>query len=78
MQTSLKTRISQERHEIERLNEMLAERISAGMVKAPVVDRAHSPSEAEMTAMIQLVSENQLLEVNNLKFLKSSQHTQQV
>lgn len=62
MQASLKTRIMQERHEIERLTEMLTERISAGKSLAPF-DRTHSPSEAEMTAMIQLVSENQLLEV---------------
>lgn len=64
MQNSLKTRILQERHEIEKLTELLAERISLGKLKVPVIDRAHSPSEAEMTAMIQLNSENQLLEVN--------------
>lgn len=65
MQASLRTRIAQERHEIERLTELLAERISTAKPKQPAVnDRIHSPSEAEITAMIQLVNENQLLEVN--------------
>ncbi|XP_032456820.1 ralA-binding protein 1 isoform X1 [Nasonia vitripennis] len=71
MQASLKTRISQERHEIERLNEMLLERINSGKSKAPVIDRTHSPSEAEMTAMIQLVSENQLLEKKMTTLIRS-------
>ena len=64
MQASLRTRISQERHEIERLMELLAERAGVAKPKPPpVVERTHSPSEAERTAMIQLVNENQLLEV---------------
>lgn len=40
--------------------EMLIER---GPEKKKPKERAHSPNEAEMTAMIQLVKENQLLEV---------------
>lgn len=63
MRTALKARILQERHEIEKLTELLAEQMSLGKSKTPVTDRVHSPSEAEMTAMVQLNSENQLLEV---------------
>ncbi|XP_058794157.1 ralA-binding protein 1 isoform X2 [Phymastichus coffea] len=71
MQALLKTRISQERHEIERLHELLAERIGSGNAKLPSVDRTHSPSEAEMTAMIQLVNENQLLEKKMTTLIRS-------
>lgn len=60
MQALLKSRISQERSEIKRLMEMLMER---GVEKKKPKERIHSPNEAEMTAMIQLVKENQLLEV---------------
>lgn len=61
MQALLKSRISQERSEIKRLMEMLTERGTEK--KKPNKERIHSPNEAEMTAMIQLVKENQLLEV---------------
>lgn len=60
MQALLKSRISQERNEIKQLMEMLTER---GSEKKKPKERTHSPNEAEMTAMIQLVKENQLLEV---------------
>lgn len=60
MQALLKSRISQEKNEIKRLMEMLTER---GLEKKKPKERIHSPNEAEMTAMIQLVKENQLLEV---------------
>lgn len=60
MQALLKSRINQERSEIKRLMEMLTER---GLEKKKPKERIHSPNEAEMTAMIQLVKENQLLEV---------------
>ena len=60
MQALLKSRISQERNEIKRLMEMLTE---LGTEKKKPKERTHSPNEAEMTAMIQLVKENQLLEV---------------
>ena len=60
MQALLKSRINQERGEIKRLTETLLER---GPEKKKPVERVHSPNEAEMTAMIQLVKENQLLEV---------------
>lgn len=60
MQALLKSRINQERNEIKRLMEMLTER---GPEKKKPKERMHSPNEAEMTAMIQLVKENQLLEV---------------
>lgn len=60
MQALLKSRINQERNEIKRLMEMLTER---GPEKKKPIERVHSPNEAEMTAMIQLVKENQLLEV---------------
>ncbi|KAF3423290.1 hypothetical protein E2986_07965 [Frieseomelitta varia] len=60
MQALLKSRINQERNEIKRLMEMLTER---GPEKKKPKERVYSPNEAEMTAMIQLVKENQLLEV---------------
>lgn len=63
MQALLKSRISQERNEIKRLMEMLMEH---GSEKKKPKERIHSPNEAEMTAMIQLVKENQLLEVHFL------------
>ncbi|XP_011494956.1 PREDICTED: ralA-binding protein 1 [Ceratosolen solmsi marchali] len=62
MQISLQSRISHEHKEIERLTELLAERIGAGKLKVPVVDKMISSSDAEMSTMIQLVKENQLLE----------------
>ncbi|KAG5317456.1 RLIP protein, partial [Pseudoatta argentina] len=62
MQALLKSRISQERNEIKRLMEMLTEHSTKEEKKKPK-ERTHSPNEAEMTAMIQLVKENQLLEV---------------
>lgn len=71
MEASLRSRISQERHEIERLNELLAERVGSGKSKLALVERAHSPSEAEITAMIQLVNENRLLEVKHEVSAKS-------
>jgi len=61
MQALLKSRINQERNEIKRLMEMLTERNTKEEKK--LKERTHSPNEAEMTAMIQLVKENQLLEV---------------
>lgn len=64
MQVLLKSRISQERNEIKRLMEMLTE---CGTEKKKPKERIHSPNEAEMTAMIQLVKENQLLEVCSFK-----------
>lgn len=60
MQALLKSRINQEKNEIKRLMEILSER---GPEKKIPKERAHSPNEAEMTAMIQLIKENQLLEV---------------
>lgn len=65
MQALLKSRISQERNEIKRLMEMLTER---GSEKKKLKERVYSPNDAEMTAMIQLVKENQLLEVRAFFF----------
>lgn len=64
MQALLKSRINQERSEIRRLMEMLTE-CSMKEEKKKLKERIHSPNEAEMTAMIQLVKENQLLEVRS-------------
>lgn len=61
MQALLKSRISQERSEIKQLMETLSE--LGNVEKKKPKERIHSPNEAEMTAMIQLVKENQLLEV---------------
>ncbi|KOX72761.1 RalA-binding protein 1 [Melipona quadrifasciata] len=69
MQALLKSRINQERNEIKRLMEMLNER---GPEKKKVPkERVHSPNEAEMTAMIQLVKENQLLEKKMTTLIRS-------
>ncbi|XP_011645473.1 ralA-binding protein 1 [Pogonomyrmex barbatus] len=68
MQALLKSRISQERNEIKRLMEMLTER---GTEKKKPKERTHSPNEAEMTAMIQLVKENQLLEKKMTTLIRS-------
>lgn len=64
MQALLKSRISQEKNEIKRLIEMLAECSTKEEKKKPK-ERTYSPNEAEMTAMTQLVKENQLLEVRS-------------
>lgn len=69
MQALLKSRINQERSEIKRLMEMLTE---LGTEKKKPKERTHSPNEAEMTAMIQLVKENQLLEVCSSTLILSS------
>ncbi|KYN05263.1 PREDICTED: ralA-binding protein 1 [Cyphomyrmex costatus] len=70
MQALLKSRISQERNEIKRLMEMLTERSTKEEKKKPK-ERIHSPNEAEMTAMIQLVKENQLLEKKMTTLIRS-------
>lgn len=59
-QALLRSRISQERNEINRLTKMLMER---GTEKKKPKERTHSPNDAEMTAMMQLIEENNLLEV---------------
>lgn len=66
MQSLLKLRINQERNEIKKLVELLAEK---GPEKPKPKERIHSPNEAEITAMIQLAKENQLLEVRFLNSL---------
>ncbi|XP_053976586.1 ralA-binding protein 1 [Hylaeus volcanicus] len=68
MQALLKSRLNQERNEIKRLTEMLLER---GPEKKKPQERVHSPNEAEMTAMIQLVKENQLLEKKMTTLIRS-------
>ncbi|CAL7937991.1 unnamed protein product [Xylocopa violacea] len=68
MQALLKSRINQERNEIKRLVEMLSER---GLEKKKPKERVHSPNEAEMTAMIQLIKENQLLEKKMTTLIRS-------
>ncbi|XP_067210391.1 ralA-binding protein 1 isoform X2 [Linepithema humile] len=68
MQALLKSRISQERNEIKRLIEMVTE---LGTEKKKPKERTHSPNEAEMTAMIQLVKENQLLEKKMTTLIRS-------
>jgi 23S rRNA C2498 (ribose-2'-O)-methylase RlmM len=66
MQALLKSRINQEKSEIKRLMEMLTER--GVEKKRQSKEKIHSPNEAEMTAMVQLVKENQLLEVRFAAF----------
>ncbi|KYN14536.1 PREDICTED: ralA-binding protein 1 [Trachymyrmex cornetzi] len=71
MQALLKSRISQEKNEIKRLMEMLTEHSTKEEKKKPKEKRTHSPNEAEMTAMIQLVKENQLLEKKMTTLIRS-------
>lgn len=71
MQALLKSRINQERNEIRRLMETLTERSSMKEEKKKPKERTHSPNEAEMTAMIQLVKENQLLEKKMTTLIRS-------
>lgn len=67
MKTSLKTRLIQEKLEIERLLEMIADR---GSKETKSRDKNHTPNDLDVAAIIQLTSENQLLEV---KFCHSFQ-----
>lgn len=69
MQALLKSRISQERSEIKQLMETLSE--LGNVEKKKPKERIHSPNEAEMTAMIQLVKENQLLEKKMTTLIRS-------
>ncbi|XP_063980020.1 ralA-binding protein 1 [Diachasmimorpha longicaudata] len=64
----LRTRIMQEKNEIKKLNDMLAEK---GPEKTIPKERAYSPNEAEITAMIQLSKENQLLEKKMTTLIRS-------
>lgn len=68
MQALLTSRITQEKNEIKRLIEMLSE---LGPEKKKPKERVHSPNEAELTAMIQLVKENQLLEKKMTTLIRS-------
>nr|XP_031842611.1 ralA-binding protein 1 isoform X1 [Nomia melanderi] len=70
MQALLKSRINQERNEIKRLTEMLAER-GPEKKKPEKQERVYSPNEAEWTAMIQLAKENQLLEKKMTTLIRS-------
>ncbi|XP_043270189.1 ralA-binding protein 1 [Venturia canescens] len=68
MQSQLKSRIAQEKSEIKRLLETIAEK---GPEKPKPKERIHSPNEAEITAMIQLGKENQLLEKKMMTLIRS-------
>ncbi|KAH0554597.1 ralA-binding protein 1 [Cotesia glomerata] len=69
METVLKIRIQQERNEIKKLNDMIVE--NPEIVKVKDKERVHSPNEAEITAMIQLAKENQLLEKKMMTLIRS-------
>ncbi|XP_008547305.1 ralA-binding protein 1 [Microplitis demolitor] len=69
METVLRMRIQQERNEIKKLNEMIIEKPERLKVKEK--ERIHSPNEAEITAMIQLAKENQLLEKKMMTLIRS-------
>ncbi|XP_015119164.1 ralA-binding protein 1 [Diachasma alloeum] len=64
----LRTRIMQEKKEIKKLMDMLAEKGPEQMISK---ERAYSPNEAEITAMIQLSKENQLLEKKMTTLIRS-------
>ena len=68
MQACLRGRIAQERMEIDRLKQKVAlATAAAGAIAKAAPERCDSPSEAERSAMKQLVKENQLLEVKENK-----------
>ncbi|KAG8040216.1 hypothetical protein G9C98_000786 [Cotesia typhae] len=69
METVLKMRIQQERNEIKKLNDMIIEKPE--ILKVKEKERVHSPNEAEITAMIQLAKENQLLEKKMMTLIRS-------
>ncbi|XP_014598244.1 PREDICTED: ralA-binding protein 1 [Polistes canadensis] len=72
MQALLKSRITQEQGEIKRLKEMLLMLTTREPDKKPKPkERVHSPNEAEITAMIQLAKENQLLEKKMTTLIRS-------
>ncbi|XP_046813525.1 ralA-binding protein 1 [Vespa crabro] len=72
MQALLKSRITQEKSEIKRLKEMLLMITEREPDKKPKPkERVHSPNEAEITAMIQLAKENQLLEKKMTTLIRS-------
>ncbi|XP_012287715.1 ralA-binding protein 1 [Orussus abietinus] len=68
MQESMKMRIVQEKNEIRRLVDALAEK---GPEKYEPQERVHSPNDAEITAMILLNKENQLLEKKMATLIRS-------
>lgn len=68
MKTSLKTRLIQEKLEIERLLEMIADRESK---EIKLRDKNHTPNDLDVAAIIQITSENQLLEVIIYYFIKN-------
>ncbi|XP_034948466.1 ralA-binding protein 1 [Chelonus insularis] len=69
MEALLRTRIMQEKNEIKRLNDLIFEKGSETL--RPKETRIYSPNEAEITAMIQLAKENQLLEKKMMTLIKS-------
>ncbi|XP_015187450.1 PREDICTED: ralA-binding protein 1 [Polistes dominula] len=72
MQAILKSRITQEKSEIKRLKEVLLMITTREPDKKPKPkERVHSPNEAEITAMIQLAKENQLLEKKMTTLIRS-------
>ncbi|XP_015439357.1 PREDICTED: ralA-binding protein 1 [Dufourea novaeangliae] len=70
MQALLKSRIKQERNEIKRLTEILLQ-LGPEKKRPEKQERPYSPNEAELTAMIQLVKENQLLEKKMTTLIRS-------
>lgn len=68
MKTSLKTRLIQEKLEIERLLEMIADR---GSKETKSRDKNHTPNDLDVAAIIQLTSENQLLEKKMTTLIRS-------
>ncbi|XP_051156487.1 ralA-binding protein 1 isoform X2 [Leptopilina boulardi] len=68
MKTSLKTRLIQEKLEIERLLEMIADRESK---EIKLRDKNHTPNDLDVAAIIQITSENQLLEKKMTTLIRS-------
>ena len=60
MKASLRARLIQEKNEIARLLEMIAER---GVKETKPRDKMHTPNDLDVAAIVKLTSENQLLEV---------------
>ncbi|KAF7991415.1 hypothetical protein HCN44_002977 [Aphidius gifuensis] len=68
MESMLRTKIIQEKNEIKKLVDKINK---VGPDISKPIERLHSPNEAEITAMIQLAKENQLLEKKMMTLIRS-------
>lgn len=68
LENMLRNKIIQEKNEIKKLVDKISQ---VGPDNVKPIERLHSPNEAEITAMIQLAKENQLLEKKMMTLIRS-------